>query len=211
MTFDTNFIVGLFAGLILMWVFDFWLFGRQGSRKQARALDDMQQELSVYKRARTTAEANLQMAEEEIDSLRSQLSAVEAADGSLQDYQEKLTAAEARIEALQAQVEEAVKVAKEEPGEVTSGAPPRPVEPDNLQVIEGIGPKIESVLNEAGIRSFAQLAGSSVASLEKIVRSDAGIKVAFPDTWPQQAGLAAAGKWEELERFQDKLKGGRRV
>ena len=33
---------------------------------------------------------------------------------------------------------------------------------------------------------------------------------AVPDTWPEQAGLAAAGKWDELDRLQDELDGGKR-
>lgn len=87
---------------------------------------------------------------------------------------------------------------------------PAPVTPDDLRKIEGIGPKIASILNEAGIFTFAQLAEASVEQLNKIVREDAGITIAFPDTWPEQAALAAAGKWEELEALQDSLKGGRR-
>ncbi len=86
-----------------------------------------------------------------------------------------------------------------------------PVEPDNLKKIEGIGPKIEGILHEAGISTFAALAVETVQNLEKIVREDAGIRVAFPDTWPEQAQLAAAGEWEKLEALQDALKGGRRT
>ena len=84
-------------------------------------------------------------------------------------------------------------------------------EPDDLKQIEGIGPKIEGVLNEAGITTFAHLAETEVARLQKIVREDAGITIAAPDTWPEQAGLAAAGRWDELAQLQGELKGGRRV
>ena len=80
---------------------------------------------------------------------------------------------------------------------------------DDLKIIEGIGPKIEGILHDTGIHTFAELAAASVSQLEKIVRHDAGIQVAFPDTWPTQAQLAADGKWTELEKFQDELKGGR--
>jgi predicted flap endonuclease-1-like 5' DNA nuclease len=64
-------------------------------------------------------------------------------------------------------------------------------------------------LHEAGIFTFAALAVASVAHLEQIVREEAGIRVAFPDTWPEQARLAAAGDWNALEKLQDQLKGGR--
>lgn len=84
-----------------------------------------------------------------------------------------------------------------------------PVTPDDLKIIEGIGPKIEGILHDAGIITFADLAAASVAQLETIVREEAGIRVAFPDTWPEQARLAAAGDWAALETLQDELKGGR--
>lgn len=85
-----------------------------------------------------------------------------------------------------------------------------PVVPDDLKIVEGIGPKIEGILHAAGIQTFAQLAAAPVSQLEKIVREDAGIRVAFPDTWPEQARLAAEGAWDALEKLQDELKGGRR-
>lgn len=87
--------------------------------------------------------------------------------------------------------------------------PSTPAQPDDLKKIEGIGPKIQSVLAEAGITTFAQLAATDVAALVKIVREDAKIRVAFPDTWPEQAKLAADGDWDGLAKLQDSLKGGR--
>jgi hypothetical protein len=91
--------------------------------------------------------------------------------------------------------------------------PPRaaaPPAPDDLQRIEGIGPKISGLLQAAGIMTFSRLATADVGRLEQIVR-DAGITIADPSTWPEQAGLAAAGRWSELEVLQEELKGGRRV
>lgn len=89
--------------------------------------------------------------------------------------------------------------------------PPTPRQPDDLKKVEGIGPKIERILHEAGILTFTQLAAAEVSHLEKVVREDAGIRVAFPDTWPEQAKLAAGGAWDTLEKLQDDLKGGRRA
>ena len=85
------------------------------------------------------------------------------------------------------------------------------IEPDDLKRIEGIGPKINSILQAAGINTFADLAAASVSELERIVKHDAGISIAFPDTWPEQAALARDGKWEVLDQLQDDLKGGRRA
>jgi predicted flap endonuclease-1-like 5' DNA nuclease len=85
-----------------------------------------------------------------------------------------------------------------------------PSPPDDLKRIEGIGPKISGLFQEAGIITFAQLADTEVSRLKQIVL-DAGIRIADPTTWPEQARLAAAGEWDELEVLQDRLKGGRRV
>jgi hypothetical protein len=92
---------------------------------------------------------------------------------------------------------------------------PRPIveapEPDDLTRIEGIGPKISSLLRAAGIVTFAQLAATNVSRLKQII-AEAGLSaLADPTTWPEQAGLAAAGQWDALETLQDELKGGRRV
>lgn len=81
---------------------------------------------------------------------------------------------------------------------------------DDLTSIEGIGPKIGELLAGNGIGTFAELAAASVEKLSGILH-DAGSRYAShdPGTWPQQAELAAAGKFDELKALQDKLKGGR--
>lgn len=89
--------------------------------------------------------------------------------------------------------------------------PPDMIKPDDLKIIEGIGPKISDVLQKAGVTTFAQLAKAEVSHLEQIL-NDAGITgLANPATWPEQATLAAAGDMEALQKLQDSLKGGRRV
>lgn len=81
--------------------------------------------------------------------------------------------------------------------------------PDDLQRIEGIGPAIEKILNAAGIHTFGQLAAAEVDQLERIVREEAGLRIAYPDSWPQQAQLAATGDWNALAKLQEELSGGR--
>jgi len=81
---------------------------------------------------------------------------------------------------------------------------------DDLTKVEGIGPKIKGLFNDAGIWSFLQLSQASVEKLQKIL-DDAGprYRVHNPRTWAQQAKLAAEDKWDELKKWQDELKGGR--
>jgi predicted flap endonuclease-1-like 5' DNA nuclease len=90
-------------------------------------------------------------------------------------------------------------------------AEPAPVAPDDLKLVEGIGPKISGILEAAGITTFAQLAATDVSRLKQILTDADFTAPANPSTWPEQADLAAAGKWAELEALQDELKGGRRV
>ncbi len=88
-------------------------------------------------------------------------------------------------------------------------AEPEP-EPDDLTLVEGIGPKMSSVLDEAGITTFHQLASSEPEMLKQLLR-DHGLQFADPTTWPEQAALAAVGAWGALEELQQELSRGRRV
>jgi len=85
------------------------------------------------------------------------------------------------------------------------------VEPDDLKLIEGIGPKISGLLQAAGIMTFAHLASTDVSRLKQIIAEAGLTALADPTSWPEQASLAATGQWNELETLQDELKGGRRV
>ncbi len=80
--------------------------------------------------------------------------------------------------------------------------------PDDLRKIEGIGPKVESLLNNAGINTFAQLADTAVDKIQSIL-DEAGYQYMNPGTSPEQARLAAGGNWEALQKLQDELNAGR--
>ncbi len=84
------------------------------------------------------------------------------------------------------------------------------VKPDDLKVIEGIGPKIEGLLNDKGIKTWAALAAKTTDELKAILE-EAGerYRLADPSTWPRQAALAAAGSWDELKEYQEFLDGGK--
>ena len=77
---------------------------------------------------------------------------------------------------------------------------------DDLKKVEGIGPKIAETLNNAGISTFAELAKTDAAKISEIIADVRGNHVT--DTWPKQAQLAADGKWDELQKWQDELDGG---
>jgi predicted flap endonuclease-1-like 5' DNA nuclease len=80
----------------------------------------------------------------------------------------------------------------------------------DLKIIEGIGPKISDLLRNANIVTFDQLANTPLEQLDLILTNARLRHLADPGTWPEQARLAASGDWEELQRLQGTLKGGRR-
>lgn len=81
---------------------------------------------------------------------------------------------------------------------------------DDLTRIEGIGSKIAKLLEADGINTFAAL-GKATGKTLKAVLEAAGPKFQLhdPASWPKQAKLAAAGKWDELAALQEKLFGGK--
>jgi hypothetical protein len=91
----------------------------------------------------------------------------------------------------------------------------RPASPskkgDDLRKIEGIGPKIASLFEKAGLGTFDALAAAPVEQLQGVLdQAGSRYRAHDPSTWPQQAAMARDGRWEELRQWQEKLKGGRR-
>jgi predicted flap endonuclease-1-like 5' DNA nuclease len=80
---------------------------------------------------------------------------------------------------------------------------------DDLTVIEGIGPKVASVLKDAGITNFDSLSNADPAEVKSVL-NEAGLQMMNPEGWIEQAEFAAKEDWDGLEKLQDELKGGRR-
>lgn len=81
---------------------------------------------------------------------------------------------------------------------------------DELEIIEGIGPKIAMLLYDSGIFTFRDLATTPVYKIQEILEQ-AGPQFAShdPSTWTQQAKLAAEGRWDDLDALKFYLVGGR--
>jgi predicted flap endonuclease-1-like 5' DNA nuclease len=77
---------------------------------------------------------------------------------------------------------------------------------DNLQAIEGIGPKMESVLKENGVGTFSDLAAKSPEELRDMLdKYGDNYKIIDPTSWPKQAELASKGEFESLINIQKQL------
>ena len=86
----------------------------------------------------------------------------------------------------------------------------RPAEKDDLKRIEGIGPRIEKMLNDDQIFTWGELAEAPVERLKGLLRRGGDrYRMHDPKSWPDQAKLASEGRWEELQELQDVLQGGR--
>ncbi len=105
---------------------------------------------------------------------------------------------------IPAKKEEPKKTKKVKSGKKSAG--------DDLKKIEGVGPKIQELLNEGGIFSFQDMIDAGIEPIQ-IILDKAGpqYKVHDPGTWTKQAKLAAKGKWDELYQMQTELKGGKKV
>jgi predicted flap endonuclease-1-like 5' DNA nuclease len=61
-------------------------------------------------------------------------------------------------------------------------------------IIEGLGPTIARLLQDIGIRTFADLAATTPENLKTLLASvGARLRLADPATWPERAQFAASG------------------
>jgi predicted flap endonuclease-1-like 5' DNA nuclease len=81
---------------------------------------------------------------------------------------------------------------------------------DDLRIVEGIGPKIERLMNRDGIRTWAELATAPLPRLERILkRAGRRYNMHDPGTWSRQASLLVEARWVEFKELTDRLVGGR--
>ncbi len=184
-------LIGVLVGWIVEWIID-WLYWRGQVFELRSKLEDCKRSLLEEQERSRQFQLKISKLEEESVALQARLRELEA---KLDKTQNEREAALQELSALKTQAAE---------------AEPEPDRQDDLKKIEGIGPKIEQLLNQAGIYSFAALAKTPVERLRQILK-EAGsrFRLADPTTWPRQAQMASEERWEELADYQDALNGGR--
>jgi predicted flap endonuclease-1-like 5' DNA nuclease len=80
--------------------------------------------------------------------------------------------------------------------------------PDDLKVLEGVGPVLAKILNDGGIYTYKQLAAKQASHLKALLEAS-GDMMHDPAAWPQQAELLRDGKMDEFKALCDTLKAGR--
>ncbi len=126
-------------------------------------------------------------------------------DHERDNAKQKIAALEAEIEKLKAQQQSPVMKAAPPTDEAL---PPLPsgMKRDDLLVVEGIGPKVNELLQGAGITTWRTLASTTPDELRAILH-DGGerFRILNPNSWPKQARLLADGKWDEFKAYADYL------
>jgi large subunit ribosomal protein L21 len=80
---------------------------------------------------------------------------------------------------------------------------------DNIEIIEGIGPKIAKVLADNGITTFAALATAKADDITAMLKASGGrFSLANTASWAEQAALLRDGKMDEFKKLCDELVGG---
>lgn len=107
---------------------------------------------------------------------------------------------------IEAEEEKAAKPKKEKKAKAEKAE----AAPDDLTKIEGIGKKIAELLAAEKIESFKDLSKASAKKLKNILEvAGSKFNAHDPSSWPKQAKLAAAGKWDDLKALQEELVGGK--
>jgi len=177
-------------------------------KKQAAGLDES--------RNVSALETKIVLLEQKNNDLRAQLSAIDTTKIKSEGLIQRNAELELEIQKLQRQqsAPPAIKAAKESsPKEVVSSATntPRKVDETQLKRIEGIGPKIQEILHAGGILTFSDMAKANTTDISNILLAEGPqYKVHDPGTWPEQAAMARDGRWDELTKWQNTLKGGKK-
>jgi len=81
---------------------------------------------------------------------------------------------------------------------------------DDLTLVEGIGPKIKELFHNHNVKTWAGLADCSVDKCQEVLNSGGKrFEIHKPNTWPEQAKMAASGQFKKLKDWQDSLDGGK--
>lgn len=81
---------------------------------------------------------------------------------------------------------------------------------DDLKIVEGIGPKIETLFHRHGIQSWKALSECSVDRCQEVLASGGKqYRIHDPASWPMQAKMAQGGHWKQLWDWQEKHRAGK--
>jgi large subunit ribosomal protein L19 len=193
---------------------------RTSEDSDARAVAKVEAEKAAAEKARLAAEA----AAAAKVAAEAEAAAKAAAEAEARAAAEAEAKAKAEAEAAaKIEAEAAAKAAAQAEANAAQAASAAPVDravssvagvaqlasADDIEVIEGIGPKIGAALREAGISTFAGLVAASQDQLkEALTRAEIRIPASI-GTWGKQAQYLVDGDQEGFKKYTDELIAGR--
>jgi len=135
------------------------------------------------------------------------------AQNEIKDLSAKLQLANIELQAKPLIAENSHKVQMKFDAEFAKSVFGKNIKENDLKLIEGIGPKIESILNNNGVNTWQQLSELKADTILGFLIKDGGenYRIHDPATWPEQAKLAYEGMFDQLKTLQEHLKGGKIV
>ena len=76
--------------------------------------------------------------------------------------------------------------------------------PDDLTQLNGIGPRISSILADGGVTTYDELEHSDPSELRKIIAAGGALPPSSLDSWPTQASYATRGDWQGLAAYNNR-------
>ena len=81
---------------------------------------------------------------------------------------------------------------------------------NDLKLVEGIGPKIEALFHNFGIKTWKDLSETPADKCQEVLDSGGKrYRIHDPASWPMQAKMAYEGHWEQLFEWQEKHRAGK--
>lgn len=218
-------VAGLAAGTVITYIF--------GQRKVSQRDDNIEElEGTVKTRDKKIKSLNKKLKEHEatLEALNTDLS---KRDTTIQDLEEQVKERDEHVDAAktdiaelrrqnqetmdravgaEGRVDELQKLTQEREQEITDLKAKERAMQDDFSHLNGVGPKISATLRAAGVKTFAKLAAKEVDDIKEILMAEnpSLLRLSDPSTWPEQARMAAEGKWDNLKALQEGLKDRRR-
>lgn len=165
-----------------------YLSGRQ-SLKNTDELDKLRDDLEACRKER-----------------EKQLSLSSSFKSDIDGWRNKYYSLQSDFDAYKLKFTSAVSLSIPFDAELASSVFLKKITENELKIVEGIGPKIEELFHNAGIRTWKALSETSVEKCQQILdNASEKYRIHKPATWPKQCELAYLGKWSELKQWQDQL------
>jgi predicted flap endonuclease-1-like 5' DNA nuclease len=225
--------LGLFIGVIISWFYWSRLVGRREEKleeyenlnnekdtelkKLTSDLADLREAFEARENTVESLNKRMQDLTRQVAESSNQISenhdVIGALKGDLEDLEKEKQDQITRADGAETMVADLEKAFNEKELEVTKLESRIRAMQDDFTILNGIGPKVSTILRANGITSFVKLADSSVEKIKDILAAENPnlLRLTDPSNWPEQAQLASVGKWKSLSTLQNQIRETRRT